>query len=139
MAVINGSDLMLFKGNKSIAFATSHSLSISADTFETSSKDDVGSWTSKTVRKLSWTCSTDNLFSAAAYNELYTAMTARQPFNLILSTKGTQASDGSWSVGSNGVEYSGNVVITSLELNAPDADNATFSCSFEGVGALVEI
>lgn len=32
MSVIKGSDMMLFVGGKSIGFATSHSLSISADT-----------------------------------------------------------------------------------------------------------
>ena len=32
--------------------------------------------------------------------------------------------------------YSGNVIITALEANAPNGDNATFTASFEGVGAL---
>jgi len=61
--VINGSDLMLFINGKSLAFATSHKLSISADTTETSSKDSSGSWTTKKVKKLSWTASTENLYS----------------------------------------------------------------------------
>jgi hypothetical protein len=32
----------------------------------------------------------------------------------------------------------GKVIITSLEVNAPNGDNATFTCNFEGVGALVK-
>lgn len=53
---INGSDLMLFlKGDSSdfvsIAFATSHSLSLSTETVEISSKDNGGKWTSKAARK----------------------------------------------------------------------------------------
>lgn len=32
--------------------------------------------------------------------------------------------------------YSGNVLITNLELNAPDGDKATFSATFEGTGKL---
>ena len=36
--IINGSDLMVFVDNKSIALATSHSLSISAETVDTSNK-----------------------------------------------------------------------------------------------------
>lgn len=138
MAVIKGSDLMLFKDNKSIAFATSHSLSISADTVETSSKDDVGAWVSKQVRKLSWTCSTDNLFSFSAYDAMFAAMKARTPFEVILTTAGTQGDDGNWAVGTES-KYNGNVVITSLELNAQDGDNATFSVSFEGTGALTKV
>lgn len=44
MSVIKGGDLMLFVGGKSIAYATSHTLSISAGTKETSSKDSGGKW-----------------------------------------------------------------------------------------------
>ena len=40
--VIKGRDLMLFINGKSIAFATSHSLTISMDTTETTSKDSGG-------------------------------------------------------------------------------------------------
>ena len=36
--VINGGDLMLFIDDKSIAFATSHKLSINVETVETTSK-----------------------------------------------------------------------------------------------------
>ena len=36
------------------------------------------------------------------------------------------------------IYYKGKVVITSLELNAPNGDNATFTASFEGVGALTK-
>lgn len=86
---INGSDLMLFIDStgegtafKSIAFATSHSLSISAETVETSSKDTGGKWVSKAPRKLSWTMSTENLYSldgeGSTYDDLFTAMTERK-------------------------------------------------------------
>ena len=34
--------------------------------------------------------------------------------------------------------YSGKVIITALEANAPNGDNATFTASFEGVGALTK-
>ena len=37
------------------------------------------------------------------------------------------------------VYYTGNVVITSLEVNAPDDDNATFTCEFTGCGALTKV
>lgn len=42
--VIKGGDLMVFADNKSIALATNHTLTISADTKETSSKDSGGKW-----------------------------------------------------------------------------------------------
>ena len=42
--VIKGGDLMVFVGEQSIALATNHTLTISADTKETSSKDSGGKW-----------------------------------------------------------------------------------------------
>lgn len=62
--IIEGGDLMLFIGGKSIAFATNHSLSISAETTDTSHKDIKGGWTSSSVKTFSWEITTENLFSA---------------------------------------------------------------------------
>ena len=39
MSKIKGGDMMLFVNGKSIAYATSHTLSISGDTQDTSNKD----------------------------------------------------------------------------------------------------
>ena len=38
MGIVNGTDLMVFMGEKSIAYATNHTLSISAETQEKSTK-----------------------------------------------------------------------------------------------------
>nr|DAJ77706.1 MAG TPA: major tail protein [Caudoviricetes sp.] len=151
---INGSDLMLFlKGTgdtaaKSIAFATSHSLSISAETVETSSKDSGGKWVSKAPRKLSWTMSTENLYSldgeGSTYDDLFTLMTGREEIEVVFSlekdyeSKADEVPTGGWTPITTG-QYKGKAVITSLELNAPNGDNATYSASFEGVGALTKI
>lgn len=151
---INGSDLMLFlKGSedttpKSIAFATNHSLSISAETVETSSKDTGGKWVSKAPRKLSWTMSTENLYSldgeGSTYDDLFTLMTGREEIEVVFSlekdyaTKADEVPTGGWTPVTTG-QYKGKVVITSLELNAPNGDNATFTASFEGVGALTKV
>ena len=63
MAIIKGGDLMLFIGGTSIGFATNHTLSINADTKETSTKDSGGKWQSSEAGILSWTASTENLMS----------------------------------------------------------------------------
>ena len=49
--VILGTDLMLFKGGKALAVATSCKLTINANVLETSSKDS-GCWASKQAAKL---------------------------------------------------------------------------------------
>lgn len=145
--VINGSDLMLFLDSKSIAFATNHKLSISAETVEISSKDTGGKWVSKAVRKLSWNMSTENLYSldgaGSTYDDLFTMMTERKEIEAIFTLerdyaiKADNVPSSGWTPSTE--QYKGKVVITSLELNAPNGDNATFTASFEGVGALTKV
>ena len=146
--VINGGDLMLFLGGTSIAFSTSHKLSISAETVETSSKDNGGKWVAKAVRKLSWNMSTENLYSlegaGKTYDDLFTMMTGRTEIDAIFTvekdyaTKADEVPEAGWVPMTTG-QYKGKVVITSLELNAPNGDNATFTASFEGVGAVTKV
>ena len=146
--VINGGDLMLFLGGTSIAFSTSNKLSISAETVETSSKDNGGKWVAKAVRKLSWNMSTENLYSlegaGKTYDDLFTMMTGRTEIDAIFTvekdyaTKVDKVPEAGWVPMTTG-QYKGKVVITSLELNAPNGDNATFTASFEGVGALTKV
>lgn len=154
MGIIKGSDLMLFlkpsgsTAYKSIAFATNHSLSISAETTSTSSKDSGGGkWTSNSVQKLSWTVSTENLYSldgeGHVFDELFQLMTDRAEIDVVFSlessyeSKPEEVPDGGWTPVTT-PQYKGKVVMTSLEMNAPNDDNATFSASFEGVGAFVK-
>ena len=146
--VINGSDLMLFLGGTSIAFATNHKLAINAETVETSSKDSGGKWVTKAVRKLSWNMSTENLYSVdgagKTYDDLFTMMTGRQEIDAVFSlekdyaSKADEVPEAGWTPITTG-QYKGKVVITSLELNAPNGENATFTASFEGVGALSKV
>lgn len=139
--IIEGSDLMLFLGGKSIAFATSHKLSISAETTETSSKDNGGSWKSSKVKKLSWTASSDNLYSEDGYEALVTQMVAKTEIQAVFAPKSETADEvptTGWTP-TAATGYTGKVIITSIEANAPDGDNATFSVSFEGVGALTKV
>jgi predicted secreted protein len=79
--IINGGDLMFFINGKSVAFATSHKLTINAETVETSSKDSGGKWVTKSVKKLSWNGTTENLYSndgeGVTFDTLFDLMVAR--------------------------------------------------------------
>ena len=75
---------MLFVDGKSIAYATSHTLSISGDTQDTSNKDEGGgNWASSEVSILNWTASSDNLYSTDGegnnFEDLYDIMIAKTP------------------------------------------------------------
>ena len=156
--VIKGGDLMVFVGNKSIALATNHTLTISADTKETSSKDSGGKWQTSEVGTLSWSMKSENLFSANSddkgetYATLFEKMIAREKVTLVFALEGnspnlengkldavpTDASTGFWKPQKN-MGYTGSAIITNLEANAPNGDNATFTVDFTGVGELKKV
>ena len=150
MSVIKGSDLMLFVEGKSIAYATNHTLTISADTKETSSKDSGGKWQTSEVGILSWTCSSENLYAdtdaGIDFDKLFEYMVARQPISGVFGLEGSSPYNGDkldevpesgW-IPKNGYGYTGQMIITNLEQNAPNGENATIKVDFTGVGALTK-
>lgn len=138
--IILGTELMLFRSGKALAAATNCKLTLNANTLETSSKDS-GKWTSNQAAKLSWTCSSDNLFTIADYADLMDACIARTPIEVQFSTvKDFDTKDGvgdGWEAENNG--YKGEAIITSVDMNAPDGDNATYTVSMTGSGALNKV
>lgn len=151
MSVIKGGDMMLFVGGKSIGYATNHTLSISADTKETSTKDSGGKWQTSEVGILSWTASSENLMSnsqeGVGYKELVNYMINRTPVQGVFALEGNSTNletakldnvpTGGWTP-KNTNTLSGEMIITSVELNAPNGENATFTVNFTGNGALTQ-
>jgi len=145
MSKIKGGDLMVFVEGVSVAYATSHTLSINADTTDTSNKDEGGGgWQSSEVNLLSWTATTENLYSedgeGKGFDDLFDLMIAKEPVTLVFAKKSSSATDvptGGWSAGTP--KKTGEAIITALEANAPNGDNATFTCTFTGVGALTNV
>ena len=150
MGIVNGTDLMVFMGEKSIAYATNHTLSISAETQETSakSKDNTGgAWSTSKVTNFSWTITSENLYSTdknkgQTYSYLFDTMKIGTPVDVKFSIKNESAIDvpeGGWTPIADATTndiFSGKVIITSLELNAPDGDNASYTVELKGVGEL---
>lgn len=149
--IIKGDNLMLFNAEgRSIALATSHTLSISADTADINTKDH-GIWGSTEVNKINWEISTENLYSVESFDNLFTTMMSRTPVDIYFGLKSetgngtvdedgtpitTGSTDKTWTK-ANG-SYKGKAYITSLTANAASGDNATFSATFTGVGALLK-
>lgn len=143
--IIKGRDLMLFKDDKSIAYATNHTLSITANTTDVSSKDH-GIYGSTEVVSFSWEIQSENLYTEEAYNDLFDAMMAGASGNKLTVKFGLKANtgdggtvvDGSysyWPSKETGY-YTGECYITSLQANAPNGENATFSVTLQGVGKI---
>lgn len=146
MNKIYGQDMMLFLGGKSIAFATNHTLSIQGETQDTSNKDQGGgSWSVQEINKLNWSASSENLYSLDGegdnYADLFDIMVAKTPVTAVFAKKASNATDvptGGWTpLTGNG--YTGQVVITQLDLNAPNGEYSTFTVQLQGVGALEKI
>lgn len=160
MAIIKGGDLMLFletgsgstATKKSIAFATNHTLNITADTKETSSKDSGGVWQTSEIGILSWTASSENLFcdtgAGITYDALFDMMVARKPIKGVFAVEGNSTNLDTNKLGTVPTAgwtpkaksgYEGSVIITGLSKNAPNGDNATFTVDFTGVGELKRV
>jgi|WetSurMetagenome_2_1015567.scaffolds.fasta_scaffold39146_6 hypothetical protein len=142
--IVNGSELMAFVGGTSIAEATSSKLSLSADTTDTSSKDNDSGWGTKRVKKLNWSVTSENLVAddgaGKSFDDLFALMIAKTPVAIVFGpqTAASAVPTTGW-VPKAGAGYQGNAIITSLEKNAPSGDESTMTVQFDGVGALTPI
>lgn len=148
--IIKGQNLMCFVGGKSIAFATSHTLEISGETVDVSTKDNGGGeWATSEMGLLSWTVSSENFIGdprkGLGYDELFDMMINKEPIDLVFGYKSTLSAAGdAYEVPESGWTakpsdgYKGKAFITSLSLNAPNGENSTMSVSFTGTSALVK-
>ena len=143
--IVKGDDLMLFdKHGKSIAYATAHTLTLSGETVDISSKDH-GIWGASEVNKITWEITSENLYTDEAYELLFDIMMAREPITVSFGHKAENdpektVVDGdyeNWSPSTNGV-YQGRAYLTSLVANANSGENATFSVTLTGAGKIVK-
>ena len=143
--IIKGDDLMLFDASgHSIAYATQHTLTISADAANISSKDH-GIWGGNEVNKITWEITSDNLYTTAAYDSLFASMIARQPITIFFGLK-AEVGDGTvvdgdydyWSKDASN-SYTGSAFITSLVANANSGENATFNITLTGNGKIEKV
>lgn len=150
-----GDDLMVFiqtgtgqsATTKSIAYATAHTLTLSAETASVNSKDH-GVWTGNEVNKRSWEITSENLFTDEDYSTLFDAWKDGTKLNLVWGKKNEADSvvvaDGDAAnytvkkTGTGTMYWSGNAYITSLTANANTGEKATFSVTFTGTGAFTK-
>ena len=81
------------------------------------------------------------------YQDLFTYMVSRTPITAIFSIEGDspnlgddkfdEVPKGGWTYSKTAKALTGKVIITSLELNAQNGENASFTATFTGTGPLV--
>lgn len=145
--ILKGSKLMIFLDSSPIGFATSHSLSMTTNTSEVSTKDH-GDFPTVIAQNISWEITAENLYSTAGEATYMTAMKTMTPVHLVFAEASNYGADEQgvvspetgtanakeWTVGTKIAE--GDALITSFSINAPSGDNATMSVTFTGQGAL---
>lgn len=141
--IVKGSMLQVQVGGDILGFATSHSLSITTNTTEVSTKDH-GDYPAIIAQTLSWEVTCENLYTDANEAALIAIQTAKTPVTVTFckvsnydanDEKGIvgNSSKPAWTVGDQ--ILTGQAYLTSFQLNAPAGDNATISCTFTGSGS----
>ena len=150
--IVKGKKLMCFVKSgegtyKSIGFSTNHTLSTSASTISVSHKDlpDAGSgkWDDQDIDTLSWTITVEafyaNTVEGIGFADIYGYYAAGTVLDLKFGVAADNTSGvptGGWLAPVSGTVLSGKAIISSVDLNAPVDDNASFSITFTGKGPL---
>ena len=141
--IIKGDELMLFNDEKSIAYATSHTLTINGNTIDISSKDH-GFWGASEIGNITWEITSENLFTDKYYNLLFDAMLNKTQLTVAFGfasnwdVNGLTGNNTQYDLDKTSNYYSGKVYVTSLTANANTGENATMSITLTGCGALVK-
>lgn len=148
----HGNELMLFVGGQALAFATSHTFSMNQQTNEISTKDH-GEAAAVLGNGYTWEATTENLFTSDAAT-LRDACANRTLVTVVLGTPANYNAKGLSTAQAEGAETtglpsawsapttafaSGSGLVTSFTVNANAGENATYSATITGSGALTNI
>lgn len=155
--ILKGSALQLFINDGGaqdvcIGFATSHSLSITTNTTELSTKDH-GDYPAVLPTTITWEVTAENVYATTSMTKLIGYVKNKTKVTIKFAEVGNYSQDGgsysyfatepgiiendsktSWSIGK--VIGQGKAYITSYSINAASGDNASISCTFTGCGPL---
>ena len=142
--IIKGDELMVFEDNRTLAYATAHTLTISGNSIDVSSKDH-GFWGASEVGNITWEVTSENLYTDRYYSELFDAMVNKTQLSLAFGFAKDYDVNGftgtnriGWDLDTGNNYYSGKAYVTSLTANANSGENATYSVTFSGWGSLVK-
>lgn len=141
--IIKGDELMLFNDEKSIAYATAHTLTVNGNTVDISSKDH-GFWGASEIGNITWEITSENLYTDKYYTQLFDAMINRTQLTVAFgfaedwNVNGLVGNNTQYDLDKTKNYYSGKAYVTSLTANANTGENATLSITLTGCGALVK-
>lgn len=127
--VINGTDLYVFVGGVAIAHSTSHTLTITRTNRGISTKDS-GAYVTRDKGRLNVSASCSALMVYGSFETIVEAQLTSSPVSLYFGKKASP----SGVLDTTETYANGSFLITSVEMNAPDGDNATYTVNFECAG-----
>ena len=134
--VLDGTDLILSVGGKALGFSTGCKISTSAETGERMNKEAAsGKWKKKYVKSFSESISSDGCVltdggeEMPTYDQLKAMMLKGEPITATYSVRTEDSREGKAAGG-----YTGQYLITSLDLDGPAGDDAKYSVSLENSG-----
>lgn len=135
--ILQGSDILISIGASEtdktpVAYATSHSISLSREVRDITSKES-GIWGDSIAGNISWTASIEALYATdqEGYSEMFDALIAGTEVFVVSGQKASNAIGTTY--------YKGKAIITSLELTAGTTENLTYSVSLQGTGVLTRV
>lgn len=141
--IVSGDALMVFMAGKSIAYATSHTLTLTAETASVNSKDH-GIWSGNEVNKRSWEISSENLYTDEEFEGIFDSWAAGTEVTLVWCKKaeadtvvvanGDAANYTPDNATAGKKYYTGKAYITNITANSNSGEKATFSVTFTGNG-----
>lgn len=143
--IIKGDELMLWDENdQALLYATSHVLTLTGNTTDINTKDH-GFWGASAVGNITWELTAECLYTENDYDSLFEKMISGQKVFIKWGKAENYDVNGLESCGGtvqawepSGVVKQGYAYITSLVANANTGENATFSVTYTGSGALRE-
>lgn len=144
-----GKNLMVFVNGVSIALATSHTLGITINTTDITTKDSVGKFTDTETTNIQWQITSENLCSfgtdgkstidildlALAGNKVTLKFGLCTPLDSGVPTGGFTPN----ATASDNIMYTGDAIITSVNLTANNGERATYQITFTGTGELSKV
>lgn len=135
-SVLDGTDLILSVGKKALGFSTGCKVSTSVETGERITKEAAtGKWKEKYVKSFSESISaegcvlTDGDAETPTYDQLKALMIAGKPVEVAYNLRDADNRTGKTTGG-----YSGQFIITSLDLDGQAGDDAKYSVTLENSG-----
>lgn len=134
-----GNELMIFMEDAAIAFAKNHTLSLTANTVDISSKDH-GDFAPQIPTTISWEATTENLTTESGFTKLRDAMLKKDTVTIAFApcsnydANGIVGTDTTWVAGT--AWTTGEAYITSLQITAQNGELSTMSATFTGATSL---